>query len=65
MPRTGDPVLPVGTVTLLLTGVEGSTAHWEGAPLAMSEALSRHDVLVERRPTVELDGVVFAHTKKL
>lgn len=39
--------LPSGTVTFLLTDVEGSTALWEQAPAAMRVALSRHDHLFE------------------
>ena len=39
--------LPSGTVTFLLTDVEGSTALWEQAPEAMRVALARHDALFE------------------
>ena len=39
--------LPTGTVTFLLTDVEGSTALWEEAPETMRAALVRHDVLFE------------------
>jgi len=39
--------LPTGTVTFLLTDVEGSTALWEAAPEAMRAALARHDRLFE------------------
>jgi predicted ATPase/class 3 adenylate cyclase len=39
--------LPGGTVTFLLTDVEGSTALWEQAPEAMRAALARHDELFE------------------
>src|SRR3954452_22699768 len=39
--------LPSGTVTFLLTDVEGSTALWEEAPEAMREALARHDALFD------------------
>jgi class 3 adenylate cyclase len=39
----GQFALPVGTVTLLLADVEGSTQLWESAPGAMTEAVSRHD----------------------
>ncbi len=39
--------LPSGTVTFLLTDVEGSTVLWEQAPEAMRAALARHDVLFE------------------
>ena len=34
--------LPVGTVTFLLTDIEGSTRLWESAGDAMAEAVSRH-----------------------
>jgi class 3 adenylate cyclase len=40
--------LPSGTVTFLLTDVEGSTALWEEAPEAMRAALARHDSLFEQ-----------------
>jgi predicted ATPase/class 3 adenylate cyclase len=46
-PVTGS-VLPSGTVTFLLTDVEGSTRLWEQHPDAMRAALRRHDALVER-----------------
>jgi predicted ATPase/class 3 adenylate cyclase len=39
--------LPTGTVTFLLTDVEGSTRLWERHPAAMRAATARHDVLVE------------------
>jgi predicted ATPase/class 3 adenylate cyclase len=39
--------LPSGTVTFLLTDVEGSTALWEEAPEAMHVALARHDAIFE------------------
>ncbi len=39
--------LPGGTVTFLLTDVEGSTALWEQAPATMRAALARHDELFE------------------
>jgi class 3 adenylate cyclase len=34
--------LPTGTVTFLLTDVEGSTSRWEAAPAAMVTAIARH-----------------------
>jgi len=40
--------LPSGTVTFLLTDVEGSTALWEQAPEAVRVALARHDTLFEQ-----------------
>jgi predicted ATPase/class 3 adenylate cyclase len=39
--------LPSGTVTFLLSDVEGSTALWEQADAAMRDALARHDVLFD------------------
>ncbi|HUR75239.1 MAG TPA: LuxR C-terminal-related transcriptional regulator [Sporichthya sp.] len=44
---------PTGTVTFLLTDVEGSTPHWEAAPDAMAVAVARHYAL--------LDAAVAAH----
>src|SRR3954451_4716208 len=38
---------PSGTVTFLLSDVEGSTPLWEEAPEAMRAALARHDALFE------------------
>jgi class 3 adenylate cyclase len=34
--------VPAGTVTFLLTDVEGPTRQWENAPTAMPEAIARH-----------------------
>ena len=39
------PSLPDGTVTFLLTDIEGSTRLWEQHPQAMRAALARHDAL--------------------
>ncbi|MCA1702303.1 MAG: adenylate/guanylate cyclase domain-containing protein, partial [Actinobacteria bacterium] len=39
--------LPVGTVTFLLTDVEGSTFLWESAPEAMGAAIRRHYQLLD------------------
>ena len=41
-----DAELPAGTVTFLLTDIEGSTRLWEIAPEAMEEALERHNRLL-------------------
>jgi predicted ATPase/class 3 adenylate cyclase len=59
-------ILPIGTVTFLLTDIEGSTALWEQHPDAMRVACVRHDELVENivrqwngvlvRPRGEGDG---------
>jgi class 3 adenylate cyclase len=46
---TGEPAgagLPAGTVTFLLTDIEGSTRLWETVPDAMEIALGRHNRLV-------------------
>lgn len=34
--------MPVGTVTFLLTDIEGSSRAWETAPEAMAQAVARH-----------------------
>ncbi len=39
--------LPTGTVTFLMTDVEGSTALWERSPEQMRSALARHDTLAQ------------------
>ncbi|HEY3284236.1 MAG TPA: AAA family ATPase [Armatimonadota bacterium] len=39
--------MPAGTLTFLLTDVEGSTRLWERHPEAMRSACARHDALVE------------------
>src|SRR5262244_179773 len=41
-----DSNLPAGTVTFLLTDIEGSTRLWESVPEAMEVALERHNRLV-------------------
>lgn len=41
-----EAALPAGTVTFLLTDIEGSSKLWDQHPEAMSEALARHDQLV-------------------
>jgi predicted ATPase/class 3 adenylate cyclase/Tfp pilus assembly protein PilF len=48
MPATApaDSRLPTGTVTILFTDLEGSTALWEQYPVAMQAALARHDRLL-------------------
>src|SRR5947209_16445625 len=38
--------LPSGTVTFLLTDIEGSTALWERSPEAMGLTVARHDALL-------------------
>jgi len=65
--------LPVGTVTFLLTDVEGSTLLWESAPEVMGAAIRRHYQLLDEaitlhggvRPQEQGEGdsvvAVFAH----
>src|SRR5215469_6785765 len=45
-PVTIGAVPPAGTVTFLLTDIEGSTRRWETVPEAMEVALERHNRLV-------------------
>jgi class 3 adenylate cyclase len=49
----GGARLPAGTVTFLLTDIEGSTRLWETVPAAMEVALERHNRL--------LAGVIGGH----
>jgi len=46
--------LPTGTLTFLLTDIEGSTRLWQVAPDAMQAALARHDVIL--RQGIETHG---------
>ena len=39
---------PSGTVTFLLTDLEGSTRMWEQDPVAMKTAMVRHDEILEK-----------------
>jgi len=55
---TPTPSPPTGEITLLFTDVEGSTALWDRAADAMSDALAEHDRRI--RSIVEAhDGYVF------
>jgi class 3 adenylate cyclase len=54
---TGHP--PSGTVTFLLTDLEGSTRMWEQDPEAMKAAIARHDELLEEA-IAATHGFVFA-----
>jgi predicted ATPase/class 3 adenylate cyclase len=45
-PERGGAELPAGTLTFLLTDIEGSTRLWEAEPEAMEVALQRHDRLL-------------------
>lgn len=48
------PIPPSGTLTLLMTDIEGSTRLWETKPEEMSAALARHDHIL--RSTIEANG---------
>jgi predicted ATPase/class 3 adenylate cyclase len=50
---------PSGTVTFLLTDLEGSTRMWEENPEAMRTAMVRHDELLEKTVAAN-DGFVFS-----
>ncbi|OBG83692.1 hypothetical protein A5698_06340 [Mycobacterium sp. E136] len=54
---TGQP--PSGTVTFLMTDLEGSTRMWEQDPEAMKAAMVRHDELLEKT-VAEHNGFVFS-----
>ncbi|MGI8940713.1 MAG: ATP-binding protein [Actinomycetota bacterium] len=45
--ETTSPSLPTGTVTLLLTDIEGSTRLWTERPRAMFQAVSRHHAIIQ------------------
>src|SRR4051794_11253059 len=46
-PMDTNTGLPTGTVTFLLTDIEGSTRLWEQDPEAMEAALARHDAMAD------------------
>ncbi len=50
--------LPSGTVTFLVTDIEGSTRLWDAEPERMQPALARHDALL-RSVIEETGGYVF------
>lgn len=52
--------LPVGTVTFMLTDVEGSTRLWESVPDAMGVAVARHYELLDE--AIALHGGVRLRT---
>ncbi|HEY1162960.1 MAG TPA: tetratricopeptide repeat protein [Candidatus Dormibacteraeota bacterium] len=41
--------LPAGTVTFLLTDIEGSTIRWEADPSGMRAAMARHDSIIDEQ----------------
>jgi class 3 adenylate cyclase len=50
---------PSGTVTFLLTDLEGSTRMWEREPEAMKAAMARHDEILEKTIAAH-NGFVFS-----
>jgi class 3 adenylate cyclase len=42
----GMAQLPQGTVTFLLTDLQGSTQAWDNQPKAMRSAMARHDAIL-------------------
>src|SRR5689334_11838938 len=50
---------PSGTVTFLLTDLEGSTRLWERDPDAMKAAMVRHDEILEKTITAN-GGYIFS-----
>lgn len=52
---------PTGTVTFMLTDVEGSTRLWDARSSEMSEALARHDELI--RDSVSSSGGIIVKTR--
>jgi class 3 adenylate cyclase len=53
------PQPPSGTVTFLLTDLEGSTRMWEQDPDAMKAAMVRHDEILEKTITAN-GGFIFS-----
>jgi class 3 adenylate cyclase len=47
----GDRALPTGTVTFLMTDIEGSTRLWQDHPSLMNDVIERHDRLIETAVT--------------
>jgi class 3 adenylate cyclase len=52
--------LPTGTVTFLLTDIEGSTRLWEENPPAMSAALAEQDRLLAAEVRAHAGAIVYA-----
>jgi len=58
LPDAAPPAFPTGTVTFLLTDIQGSTPLWEQKPQAMKAAVARHHAIL--RQAIEANGgVVF------
>ena len=56
-----DSRLPSGTVTFLFTDIEGSTTMWEQHPVAMRDALARHNEVL-RHAIESSDGYIVKST---
>ncbi len=52
---------PSGTVTFLITDIEGSTRRWEHDPVAMRSSLVLHDGVL-RAAVEDNGGFLFKHT---
>src|SRR5438067_9423573 len=52
--------LPTGTVTFLITDIEGSTRRWEENPGAMKADVAAHDAIM--REAIEANGGVVFRT---
>jgi predicted ATPase/class 3 adenylate cyclase/DNA-binding CsgD family transcriptional regulator len=52
VPQTAESDLPTGTVTFLLTDVEGSTKLWEAGPDETAASIARHYELLEAAITL-------------
>jgi class 3 adenylate cyclase len=48
--KAEHPPLPSGTVTFLLTDVEGSTFRWDRDPDGMAIVIDRHELILQLHP---------------
>ncbi len=55
--RSTSTEFPSGTVTFLLTDIEGSTARWEHHEQAMRDVIDRHDALLRQTITAHRGAV--------
>ncbi len=46
-PASAPPAMPTGTITFLLTDIEGSARLWDTSPQDMRLAMARHDEIVD------------------
>jgi predicted ATPase/class 3 adenylate cyclase/DNA-binding CsgD family transcriptional regulator len=52
------PDLPVGTLTFLMTDIEGSTRLWDASPKAAKRALERHDGIIHEQVATNQGQIV-------